>query len=299
MAPQSRGAAVRIIAEASDLDHEINLDEALAKLEPLAPPPVPADANGAAGPSADRDEHVGNILRGVLLHKSITELAMNLVVSGMGAGAVRNHLRTLMRHSQAPRDERWQNRFDYIPRAVSSARKKLADEAVEAARQAAEATAAASNGAAPAPAPTGGGDGAPPAPPWLAAGVQPGPGPQPRPSPPAPLIQLTEGELPRVIDEAEAALLLDIGKQQLYQRGELVVRPVRLKLRAADMQGHKRETSAWQLMQVTKPYMIETFTRVARFERWNDRKKDWTAKNCLARSASARDTIATARCSIS
>ena len=64
-----------------------------------------------------------------------------------------------------------------------------------------------------------------------------------------------------------AALLLDIARQQLYQRGELVVRPVRLKLRAADMQGHKRETSAWQLLQVTKPYLIETLTKVARFEK--------------------------------
>jgi putative DNA primase/helicase len=95
-----------------------------------------------------------------------------------------------------------------------------------------------------------------------------------------PTIQLIEGELPRVIDEAEAALVADIARQQLYQRGELVVRPVRLKLRAADMQGNKRETSGWQLLQVTKPYMIETFTRVARFERWNERAKDWTAKNC-------------------
>ena len=284
-----------IIAEASTLDHEIDLDEALKALEPFAPAPVPADANGAAGPSADWDEHVGNILRGEQLHKSITELAMKLVVSGMGGRAAGNHLRALMRQSQAPRDERWQNRFDYIPRAVGSARKKLADEAAEAARLAAEAAAQArttqgatspsGNGAAPPPTPQpgAGGAGAPPPPPsWLSAGIQPGPGPQPQPAPPAqlPIIQLVEGELPRVIDEAEAALLADIARQQLYQRGELVVRPVRLKLRAADMQGHKRETSGWQLLQVTKPYMIETFTRVARFERWNERAKDWTAKNC-------------------
>ena len=125
------------------------------------------------------------------------------------------------------------------------------------------------------------GSGAPP-PSGPSGGIQPGPGPGPQPIPPAqpPTIQLIEGELPRVIDEAEAALLADIARQQLYQRGELVVRPVRLKLRAADMQGHKRETSGWQLLQVTKPYMIETFTRVARFERWNERVKDWTAKNC-------------------
>ena len=146
VAPQGRAAAVRDHRRGVDFDHEIDLDAALAKLEPLAPPPVPADANGAAGPSADWDEHVGNILRGQLLHKSITELAMKLVVSGMGGRAAGNHLRTLMRHSQAPRDERWQNRFDYIPRAVSSARKKLADEAVEAARLAAEAAAQAAGG---------------------------------------------------------------------------------------------------------------------------------------------------------
>ena len=46
------------------------------------------------------------------------------------------------------------------------------------------------------------------------------------------------------------------------------------------MQGNKRETSGWQLLQVTKPYMIETFTRLARFERWNERAQDWTVKNC-------------------
>ena len=130
-----------IIIDASDFDHEIDLDEALAKLEPFAPAPVPSDANGAAGPSADWDEHVGNILRGAQLHKSLTELAMKLVVSGMSGRAAGNHLRALMRQSRAPRDERWQNRFDYIPRAVGSARKKLADKAAEAARLTAEAAA--------------------------------------------------------------------------------------------------------------------------------------------------------------
>jgi hypothetical protein len=274
-----------IIFDASNFDHEIDLDEALKRLEPLAPTAVPADTNGAAGPSADWDEHVGNILRGRLLHKSITELAMKLVVSGMGGRAASNHLRALMRQSQAPRDERWQNRFDYIPRAVGSARKKLADAAAEAARAQAQAVTSSGNGPTPpaAPQPGASGAGAPPPPPsWLSAGIQPGPGPQPQPTPPArpPIIRLIEGELPRVIDEAEAALLADIARQQLYQRGELVVRPVRLKLRAADMRGNKRETSGWQLLQVTKPYMIETFTRVARFERWNERAKDWAMKNC-------------------
>jgi Bifunctional DNA primase/polymerase, N-terminal len=125
----------------------------------------------------------------------------------------------------------------------------------------------------------GSGSGTPP-PSGPSTGAHPGPaGPQPIPGG-RPTIQLIEGDLPRVIDQAEAALLADIARQQLYQRGELVVRPVKLKLRAADMQGNKRETSGWQLLQLTKPYMVETFTRVARFERWNERVKDWTVKNC-------------------
>ena len=126
----------------------------------------------------------------------------------------------------------------------------------------------------------GGGSGAPPMGPSVGGQPGPGPGPQPIPGARRPVIQLVEGDLPRIVDAAETALLADIARQQLYQRGELVVRPVRLKLCAADMQGNKRETSGWQLVQVTKPYMIETFTRVARFERWNERVKDWTAKNC-------------------
>jgi hypothetical protein len=265
-----------IVLETSNFDHEIELDEALAKLEPFAPPPVPAEANGAGGPGADWDEHVGNILRGEHLHKSLTELAMKLVVSGMGGRAAGNHLRALMRQSQAPRDERWQNRFDYIRRAVGSARKKLADQAAAAAARAAQIPMALP----PTPQPGAGGAGAPPPPPWLGAGVSPGPIPQSAPPARQPIIHLIDGELPRIIDEAEAALLADISRQQLYQRGELIVRPVRLKLRAADMQGSKRETSGWQLLQVSKPAMIETFTRVARFERWSDRSKDWMAKNC-------------------
>ena len=121
-----------------------------------------------------------NILRGEHLHKSITELAMKLVVSGMGGRAAGNHLRALMAQSQAPRDERYQNRFDYIPRAVGSARKKLADQA-QAAQQAARIAAApvpalplSGNGAAQ-PASGGAGAGMPPPPSFLQGGVAAGP----------------------------------------------------------------------------------------------------------------------------
>jgi hypothetical protein len=276
-----------IIAEASNFDHEIDLDEALKKLEPFAPA-VPAGGNGTYTvlPGGDWGELEGKIVRGENLHESINRLAMKMLKGGAPEVIAVQILRGLMEVSQAPRDQRWQARYDGIPRAVRSAGKKLT---VGAAVQAQSTLASGNGGGSMGPSPpssgpqpgTGSGSGAPP-PSGPAGGVQPGPGPGPQPIPIVhpPTIQLIEGELPRVIDEAEAALLADIARQQLYQRGELVVRPVRLKLRAADMQGNKRETSGWQLLQVTKPYMIETFTRVARFERWNERAKDWIAKNC-------------------
>jgi hypothetical protein len=279
-----------VVGEVSNFDAEIDLDEVLTKLEPLAPVVVPS-ADADEGPRTDWGEHLGNILRGEQLHKSLTEMAMKMIVSGMGRRAVVNYLRALMQQSKAPRDERWQNRFDYIPRAVSSARKKLDKETAETAQaQAAQAAQAAQsvqagasssgNGATPPTAAAQAGGNLPPLPSWL--GAQSAPQPQPTPASPLvrPTIQLVESELPRVVDEAEAALLADIGRQQLYQRGELVVRPARLKLRAADMLGTARETSGWQLLLVTKPYMIETLTRVALFERWNERAKDWMPKNC-------------------
>jgi hypothetical protein len=62
-----------------------------------------------------------NILAGRALHDSLRDLAIRLVVSGMSGGAAVNMLRGLMEQSQAPHDERWQARYDDIPRAVSSA----------------------------------------------------------------------------------------------------------------------------------------------------------------------------------
>jgi Bifunctional DNA primase/polymerase, N-terminal len=103
--------------------------------------------------------------------------------------------------------------------------------------------------------------------------------PQPQPQPAArlvrPIIYLVEGELPRAVDEAEAALIAN-GQRHIYQRGDLLVRPIKPKLKAAD----DRETVGWQLVPITKPYMIDTFTRIARFERFDTRFNKYVAKNC-------------------
>ena len=60
---------------------------------------------------------------------SLRDLAGKLIASGMGDGAVVNFLRALMGSSNAPRDDRWQARYDDIPRAVSTAREKLGERA--------------------------------------------------------------------------------------------------------------------------------------------------------------------------
>jgi hypothetical protein len=113
------------------------------------------------------------------------------------------------------------------------------------------------------------------------ASAAPSPAPAPAPSPasssaPAtrPRIRLIDGELPRIVTEAEEALIA--AKQHFYQHGDLVVKPTKTKLFAA----HERDTLAWQLRPVTQPEMVEAFTDVARFEKMDHRVGDFVAKDC-------------------
>jgi hypothetical protein len=84
---------------------------------------------------------------------------------------------------------------------------------------------------------------------------------------PWPQIQFIPGELPRVVNEAEEALLT-LG-HEIYQRGGLIVRPAVLKFKASD----NREAESWQLVPVTRPYLVETLTRAARFLKYDIRSK--------------------------
>ena len=112
---------------ACDADVEIELDAALATLEPLAPTPPRAD-NRAAQPGGEWDTLTANILAGKSLHNSITRLAMKLLRGGTPEVIAVQMLRALLDASQAPRDDRWRERYADVPRAVSSAGRKLADE---------------------------------------------------------------------------------------------------------------------------------------------------------------------------
>jgi hypothetical protein len=86
---------------------------------------------------------------------------------------------------------------------------------------------------------------------------------------PWPQIFIRAGELPRVVNEAEEALLSF--SREVYQRGGLVVRPLLSKLKASN----DRDTSGWRLIPVTRPWLVESLTCAARFMKYDGRSKDW------------------------
>ena len=83
-------------------------------------------------------ENLAGITAGTDLHDSIASMAMKLLRSGMSDGSAVNFLRAHMEAAPLARNERWQERFDDIPRAVSTARGKLVKEEAKAARPAPE-----------------------------------------------------------------------------------------------------------------------------------------------------------------
>ena len=135
---------------------------------------VPKTGKGAENEPAaggkDMSELVDAILAGQERHDSIRDLAAKLVVAGMGDRAAINLMRSIVGASTGPRDREWQKRYDDIPRAVRSARKKFIEPDEDEAPKA--------NGPDPA---AGGAGGVPP----VSPGVGPGPlGPSPA-SPPS------------------------------------------------------------------------------------------------------------------
>jgi putative DNA primase/helicase len=223
----------------------------------------PRKTNGAAPADAAQDwqDLLHNIQAGRELHDSIRDLAAKMVRSGMKAGAAVNALRALMNNSKAPRDDRWQERYDDILRQV-----RTAEELIE--RETEQRTALALPPTTPPP-PTG------PTPPTGQASPQPQPQPQQPQSQPLPLIRLIDGQLVQNITAAEDALIA-AGGRHTYQRGDLLVRPVKSQLRAAN----DRYTFLWQLFPLSRPFMVETFMRVAHFEKMDRRAGRYVPKDC-------------------
>jgi hypothetical protein len=84
--------------------------------------------NGGAGApqaASDLGALFSNIYTGTDLHESTARLAYSFIATGMSGAAVVARLRSMMAASQAPRDARWQDRYEDIPRAVRTAQEKL------------------------------------------------------------------------------------------------------------------------------------------------------------------------------
>src|SRR6516164_8445323 len=86
---------------------------------------------------------------------------------------------------------------------------------------------------------------------------------------PWPQIRIVPGEIPRVVDEAEDALLL-LGRE-IYQRGGLVVRPVLTTFKASK----QRDILGWHLVPVSPAYLVDALTVAAQFSKHNARSKKW------------------------
>jgi hypothetical protein len=85
-----------------------------------------------------------------------------------------------------------------------------------------------------------------------------------------PLIRVKAGELPESVDEAESALL-EAG-EQLYQRDRLLVRVTRRSV--PSVRNYKRPAGTLGIVPVEQPFLVETLTRVARWEKWDARIKN-------------------------
>ena len=108
-------------------DREIGLDEALAALEAARRAGDPYERVGreqTQEPPADLDEAVGKIIDGEELHDSTLRLAASLIANGASESVAARTVRAVLNASRAPRDRRWQERFDDVERLVASAQEK-------------------------------------------------------------------------------------------------------------------------------------------------------------------------------
>ena len=104
-------------------DREIDLVNMLEILRGVATPKQKAFAAGQA--TSDFGELVKAVLTGENYHDSLTRLAAKVVARGFSEDDAASFLRGVMEAVPEPHNERWQDRYDYIPRAVSSATDKF------------------------------------------------------------------------------------------------------------------------------------------------------------------------------
>jgi RecA-family ATPase len=126
-----KGEPVMCSIETASPDSEIDLADALAKLTAAHPNEPKQKANGKDHFASNTDDHsweaqVQGIISGNSYHGPLVVLAAKALAAGMKDGAAVNLLRALMESSAGPRDDRWMARYADVPRAVSTAREKIA-----------------------------------------------------------------------------------------------------------------------------------------------------------------------------
>jgi hypothetical protein len=99
---------------------------------------------------------------------------------------------------------------------------------------------------------------------------------------PWPQIHIKPGELPRVVNEAEDALIL-FGRE-IYQRGGMVVRPV---LNQSLKASANYDTESWQLIPVTRSHLVEVLCCAAQFLRYDRRAKKFVPVDAPEKVAEA------------
>lgn len=112
------------------------------------------------------------------------------------------------------------------------------------------------------------------------------PGAVPAAAPKRRTIQITPGELPAAVDQAEAALFEQC--PDIFQRAGAIVRPVRSLVEVAD--GEQAE--GWRLSLVNKHHLAERLTAAANWEKFDKRAGDFVPIDCppvIAETYLARD----------
>ncbi len=89
-----------------------------------------------------------------------------------------------------------------------------------------------------------------------------------------PVLQLIAGLLPELIDQAESHLIA--ANLEIYQRGDLVVRPGVVERRTAAVEKLRMPG----LVPVTPYNMVELFTKVIDFQMWDGRSEEWRSVDC-------------------
>ena len=95
-----------------------------------------------------------------------------------------------------------------------------------------------------------------------------------------PLIRIEAGAISRAVDEAEAALI-EAGAH-IYQRGGIIVCPANA---AVAISRRANSKSTTRIVPVNGLHIAELMGEVARWEKFDGRKEDWTATDCPQRVA--------------